>query len=616
MGTIFYTLFIWPVRVGIEAAFVLFQVLFNYRTGLSILLLSFLVNTLLLPIYSAIDRWQKKDADLRQRMKKKVEDIKAVFKGEERRFILNTYYRQMGYSPLSSLKASLGVLLQIPFFIAAYQFLSHTTSLRGQSFLLLKDLSQPDALLSLGFFSVHVMPFIMTAFNVASAFLYSKDMEKKERIQLLGMAVIFLVLLYNSPSGLVLYWTINNLFSFGKNFAFRYVKEPGKLVRRGSIGVSLLILLSVVTEVVALKSKYKAAVIVFSLGIILAPYGWRIILGKVNTLVPDIHRNRSLYFVSCFVVWLLLALLNPIQVIASSPSEFEHPWKLLTLTLLQGFSLCILIPSLLWFLAEQKVRKVLLLSSVSIALLSVTFYFFFSGNYGTLTRGFMFDNPHRLKGEFPLWLQGGVLAGVGVGVYILLKLKKAALLGFVLKGILISVFIMGTQSSLLIAKESNPKEIGGSSHPTKLFTFSQTQENTFVLFLDQAVGVAFYHALDLLPETLREFEGFVWYPKTLSFGDCTILGVPSMLGGYEYTPAQINKRGDAPLVNKINEALTLMPRLMGEAGRRVVITDPSLANLQWIPDTSIFDGMKNVTARNIKGLFSKRFVREKGYVEE
>jgi membrane protein insertase Oxa1/YidC/SpoIIIJ len=33
------------------------------------------------------------------------------------------------------------------------------------------------------------------------------------------MALIFLVLLYNSPSGLVLYWTCNNIFSLGKNLA-------------------------------------------------------------------------------------------------------------------------------------------------------------------------------------------------------------------------------------------------------------------------------------------------------------------------------------------------------------------------------------------------------------
>jgi hypothetical protein len=37
------------------------------------------------------------------------------------------------------------------------------------------------------------------------------------KVQISGTALIFLALLYNSPSGLVLYWTLNNIFSLVKN---------------------------------------------------------------------------------------------------------------------------------------------------------------------------------------------------------------------------------------------------------------------------------------------------------------------------------------------------------------------------------------------------------------
>ena len=36
------------------------------------------------------------------------------------------------------------------------------------------------------------------------------------------MALIFLVLLYSSPAGLVLYWTMNNVFSLVKSAAAAY----------------------------------------------------------------------------------------------------------------------------------------------------------------------------------------------------------------------------------------------------------------------------------------------------------------------------------------------------------------------------------------------------------
>jgi len=43
--------------------------------------------------------------------------------------------------------------------------------------------------------------------------------------------MVFFVLLYNSPSGLVLYWICNNVFSLIKNIAYR-VARSGSTHRR------------------------------------------------------------------------------------------------------------------------------------------------------------------------------------------------------------------------------------------------------------------------------------------------------------------------------------------------------------------------------------------------
>ena len=54
----------------------------------------------------------------------------------------------------------------------------------------------------------------MTGLNLLAAFLYTKRLSVMERIQSILLAAVFLVLLYQSPAGVLLYWTFNSLFSF------------------------------------------------------------------------------------------------------------------------------------------------------------------------------------------------------------------------------------------------------------------------------------------------------------------------------------------------------------------------------------------------------------------
>lgn len=64
--------------------------------------------------------------------------------------ILSVFYKQNHYHQIMVLRSSFGLLIQVPFFIAAYAYLSHLEVLRGTSFLFIRDLGAPDALLKLG----------------------------------------------------------------------------------------------------------------------------------------------------------------------------------------------------------------------------------------------------------------------------------------------------------------------------------------------------------------------------------------------------------------------------------------------------------------------------------
>ena len=74
---------------------------------------------------------QEQARDTEARLHKGVAHIKRVFSGDENMMILQTYYRQNNYKPTDALRGSVSLLLEIPFFMAAYQFLSHLKILEG-----------------------------------------------------------------------------------------------------------------------------------------------------------------------------------------------------------------------------------------------------------------------------------------------------------------------------------------------------------------------------------------------------------------------------------------------------------------------------------------------------
>ena len=202
-----------PFIYFIEQVFLLgYTISGNY--GLSIVFLSLIVSLLLLPVFILIERAKKRDDIVKAKMKPLLDEIKRCYKGQERYYYIKTINRQHNYSSFRSLIPILSLLLQIPFFIAAYQFLESFEPMAGVSFLFIKNLSEPDALLGI----INILPIIMTVVNLLTAYYYTRNGNVAERKQMIVVAAIFLILLFNLPAGLVLYWTMNNVFSFLRLF--------------------------------------------------------------------------------------------------------------------------------------------------------------------------------------------------------------------------------------------------------------------------------------------------------------------------------------------------------------------------------------------------------------
>ena len=114
---ILHKLILGPLELLFDAVYTV-----SYRItgspGGSIILLSLAVNLLLLPLFRRVDAVQREERLQAQLLKPGTDKIRRVFRGDERFMILQTYYRQNDYSPLSVLKSSVSLMLQIPFFLS------------------------------------------------------------------------------------------------------------------------------------------------------------------------------------------------------------------------------------------------------------------------------------------------------------------------------------------------------------------------------------------------------------------------------------------------------------------------------------------------------------------
>lgn len=217
MLDILHGVFVEPL-MGIYAALLGFTPA-SMGMGWRIVFFSLAVNLLLAPLYHEMEKRSRGTRALRERVLRDEQRMRRHFKGRERYFYIRAVHRQHHYHPLSYLAGSADLLVQVVVFFTVFRFLSEAEGLAGASFGPFADLARPDALLA----GINVLPFVMTLVNVGAVFTYVED--RGRRLQALGLAALFLALLYNSPAALVLYWTTNNLFSLVRNSLQRLLRN-------------------------------------------------------------------------------------------------------------------------------------------------------------------------------------------------------------------------------------------------------------------------------------------------------------------------------------------------------------------------------------------------------
>jgi len=137
-----------------------------------------------------------------------VRPFKKELKGEALFLETERIYKKYSYHPIYSIGLGASILVMLPVLLSAIVLFSGDGILSGERFWVISDLSKPDGLLG----PVNLLPLLMFAVTSVDAKLRFKD-DKRSRYRFYGISLVLLIIVYDLPAGLVLYWIASNIAS-------------------------------------------------------------------------------------------------------------------------------------------------------------------------------------------------------------------------------------------------------------------------------------------------------------------------------------------------------------------------------------------------------------------
>ena len=205
----------------------------NY--GIAIILLTLLVRIAFFPL-------SKKGSESMLRMQEfapKMKELQEKYKDNRQKLNMEMaeLYKKGGYNPI---KGCLPMLLQLPIFLGMFNLFRTHFELRGAMFIpgWIPDLSVPEYVWAfpegiqlplLGWNAFRLLPFIY----VGSQLLYGKVTQSPEqkanpqmKMIMYLMPIVFFFVLYDMPSGLLVYWTSSNVLTMIQQVAImKYLRK-------------------------------------------------------------------------------------------------------------------------------------------------------------------------------------------------------------------------------------------------------------------------------------------------------------------------------------------------------------------------------------------------------
>ena len=193
----------------------------KWSWGLAIILLTITVRIFIWPLHAKSTHTMKRMSKLQPEMAK----IKEKYADDPNKINTETMglYRKYGINPLGG---CLPMFIQIPIFFGFYRMLQYAVELRGQSFLWVHDLSQPDTFAYVSGVPINFLPVVMAISSFLQIRMTPKTGDAMQQKIIMFMPFMFFFFCYNFASALALYWTTQNIFSIGQTWLMSKVPEP------------------------------------------------------------------------------------------------------------------------------------------------------------------------------------------------------------------------------------------------------------------------------------------------------------------------------------------------------------------------------------------------------
>lgn len=191
---------LWPIAIVIFLLLNKIYIIIN-NWGISIIIITLFIKILFFQLssisYMSLGKMKK--------LQPKLDLIKEKY-GENKRELSQAMLELYKNEKVNPLSGCLPIIIQIPVFISLYYVLLESIELRHSPFLLwITDLSSKD--------KYYILPIIMSITMFIQQKLNPPIQDQTQRTVMMFMPFLFLIVFLQFPSGLILYWIINNILS-------------------------------------------------------------------------------------------------------------------------------------------------------------------------------------------------------------------------------------------------------------------------------------------------------------------------------------------------------------------------------------------------------------------
>jgi YidC/Oxa1 family membrane protein insertase len=192
--------------------------------GWALVIFSLLTKVVFMPLTIKSTESMKK----MQQLTPKLNELKAKYKDkpDQMQKEMMKLYKDNKVNPMGG---CFPLLLQMPFFFALYSALIDSIDLWRAPFIFwMKDLSMPDTVLTVSGFDLNILPIVMTASTFLQQKLSTVDTGGQQKMLMMMMPLMFIFIFWSMPSGLVLYWALQNIFQIAHQLFINYRSKDEK----------------------------------------------------------------------------------------------------------------------------------------------------------------------------------------------------------------------------------------------------------------------------------------------------------------------------------------------------------------------------------------------------